>query len=423
MLITVLWLPQKSLAETESLTIKEREFKDPDRLGDVLISPFYIPEYLFRGLFWPLKKFVNFAEEVHLPSRAKDFFSNEDHTIWLYPIVTYSTDDGFSAGLNFKNKDVFDVDKYEIGASAIVYANSDQAYSFSFEKEQAWHQTFFEFNADYSDDSNEDFFGLGQDSEEESEAIYAIKETEVEFEFGYNPNFLENFVFKTQLGYLNFETDSSPADESDPKAQDVFVNISNFGFGQRLDFFSYGAQLIYDDSFPNGHPYKGSVYDFKIVDYKPISKKEFGFNQIDFKYRKFFNILNEDRVIAFGFHHRAVSENGKIIPFNRFASLGRSTLLRGFKSDRFVDKQFVVANLEYRYPIWKTFNPLLGYGLGKIFFDVGKAYQDLSRFDERDLQHAFGFGLSITSPNRFFLDLEMGFGERVQFLVSLNRRI
>ena len=70
----------------------KREFPpDPLTPAKVLAAPFRIPELLLRLVFLPLQSFVEYSEEVDLPHRAYDFFSNDDHSVFSYPTSSFAT--------------------------------------------------------------------------------------------------------------------------------------------------------------------------------------------------------------------------------------------------------------------------------------------------------------------------------------------
>lgn len=403
--------------------MSEKKFEESTSVGDVLFAPLYLPEYLIRGITWPLGQFVEFAERVHLPARAKDFFSNEDHTIWLYPIISYSSSDGAAFAAHFKHKELFaGQNSLKLDAVAKVFTNSDSEVGLSLKNNNKWKGFKFKLSAKYEDDSNKDFFGIGQGAENADKSFYALRRSSVQAEFRREVDWCEYTLLKGLLGYHRDKTSTSG---DSPLAEVNSPEILAQGFGKELDFFSYGLDWSWSDSFPKGHPYRGSTFALRFENFIPLSDKDFGFNQIDFKYRKYINIYNKDRVLVLGLHHRAVSENGdREIPFQNLAFLGKKTLLRGFDSQRFTDKKFVVGNLEYRFPMWETLHPRSMYGLAKLFFDVGKTFNRFNEFDEQDWQYSGGVGMSLTTTHHFFFDFEVGYGgEGVELIASLGRRL
>jgi outer membrane protein assembly factor BamA len=76
-------------------------------------------------------------------------------------------------------------------------------------------------------------------------------------------------------------------------------------------------------------------------------------------------------------------------------------LLRGYPDDAFVGRSFLLANLEYRFPLgnpqrgWRTLPVFLRHLRGSVFLDAADAWSGDLRL--RDVKTAAGAGLGVDS--------------------------
>ena len=93
--------------------------------------------------------------------------------------------------------------------------------------------------------------------------------------------------------------------------------------------------------------------------------------------------------------------NGADVPFFRMPTVGGSTTLRGFTEFRFTDRNAVVTNVEYKYPIQKILEAV-------IFWDEGQVFPTMNDFDFHKFRSSFGGGLRLILEHSAFVRLEVG---------------
>jgi hemolysin activation/secretion protein len=96
--------------------------------------------------------------------------------------------------------------------------------------------------------------------------------------------------------------------------------------------------------------------------------------------------------------------------------LGTSGDLRGFDQNRFRAKSSLLFNLEYRYPIWDTWDAVL-------FLDEGQVFNDFSEIGFDNLHLGGGAGLRFMTRTGFLFRIEAGFSKeqmRVLFEMKPN---
>jgi len=139
----------------------------------------------------------------------------------------------------------------------------------------------------------------------------------------------------------------------------------------------------------------------------------FGFwnNQIfgsDFNYLSFkldlrdYILVSDRQILAF----QAVFDTSQgEAPFYKLPKIGGDSLLRGYYSGRFRDKNLLAFQAEYRFPIWKRFS-------GVVFGAMGNLGDRLRDFTWDTLKYSAGFGLrfKIIPSEKTNLRIDFAFG-------------
>ena len=133
----------------------------------------------------------------------------------------------------------------------------------------------------------------------------------------------------------------------------------------------------------------------------------FSFTDFSFEFEQFIPFKKKYRRIAIRGKTAAVfvnREEGHEVPFFMFPYLGGSNSLRGYREYRFMDENFILLNVEYR---WKAAIPLEM----ALFLDLGKVFHNLEEYDASDLRYSYGLGFRFASYQKVFLRLDFGWAE------------
>lgn len=104
----------------------------------------------------------------------------------------------------------------------------------------------------------------------------------------------------------------------------------------------------------------------------------------------------------------ALQAKGRVMtgdpPFYRLPTLGGIGMMRGLFDGRFRDKTTAAAQLEYRFPIWKSVG-------GAVFAGLGEVAERPADLSFADLQFTGGVGLRVTldPKERINLRIDLGF--------------
>ena len=90
------------------------------------------------------------------------------------------------------------------------------------------------------------------------------------------------------------------------------------------------------------------------------------------------------------------------VPFLQLYKLGGLEMLRGFHQTRFRDRNYLAAQIEYRYPIYKSFG-------GALFGAIGDVCEEMDELSIRKVKAAAGIGVRYRLAKTNNLNLRFDF--------------
>src|SRR6266850_2146369 len=122
-----------------------------------------------------------------------------------------------------------------------------------------------------------------------------------------------------------------------------------------------GALLTWDSRNNAFSPTKGEFVEFSVTSFENWPK-DFDYTNYVFDFRKYIE-TRRSQVVAFQVY---CNFNKGSIPILSLASMGGHSLMRGYYSGRFRDKDLVAIQAEYRMPVWKSFGVVGFAGAGQV---------------------------------------------------------
>ena len=249
-----------------------------------------------------------------------------------------------------------------------------------------------------------DFYGIGSHSCQGDHSNYLGEQTEFSYTIGKKwNNFLDTHL---RAGYISSWVDSGRNDDL-PSIEDVFDEESAPGLTEQPRYVYIRPGLRMDTRDHPGYTRAGTVIDFDATVYKDYKLNRFSFNAYEIEFQKFIPFLHKSRVIAIRAktYLSDVDENsGQRVPFYMMPYLGGHNTLRGYREFRFVDRNFLLLNAEYRWAAWTGLDMAL-------FADFGNVFEKARDIRLDDLRVSYGLGFRFDTGQSVFLRLDIAWHE------------
>lgn len=243
----------------------------------------------------------------------------------------------------------------------------------------------------------EDFYGLGPDSDEASHTSYNRTGVETNGWMSYRPS--SSVEIRTTLGFINTQL-SAGRQDGVPSIDQRFTDATAEGVSRESDFLHAGVTMSLDRRDSIRYTRSGSYYEVGLQHFVGLGQGETAFFRLDLDARRYVPVrgLTENDSIAIRGRLSVtnVTESDSV-PFYFLPRLGGSAL-RGYDSSRFVDQQAAVVNLEYRWQLRRRLQ-IVG------FADAGQVAPSFGSFSASRFQTSFGAGVRYRG---FRLDYAVG---------------
>ena len=339
--------------------------------------------------------------------RALDFA--EDRAIFLldregvHPkLGSLTTGSGFAYGVGFRDRDLFsNKGAVEIWAAGSIkrYWATEARLTFPRLANNHLHLEAWGSHRDYP---QENFFGLGPESNRDDRSDYAIRTNHFGGRAGVRP--VDHLLVGAGMEYLEPRLGAGQNDRY-PDVPVVFPPSEVPGIDSRSDFIRSAAFVEVDYREPI-NARKGGWYRFDFSHYDDRTTDQFTFNRFDADIRQFFGFLAGRRVIALRLAaSTSDTEAGQTMPFFFMPTLGGNETLRGFREYRFRAPHAVLAQAEYRWEIWSGLD-------GALFYDAGKVADQRSDLNFKDLESDYGVGFRFNTNSGVMFRVDAAFGSK-----------
>lgn len=245
----------------------------------------------------------------------------------------------------------------------------------------------------------EDFFGLGPESERTARVAYREVGTVVGGGVTLRP--VSWFSLSGHANYRTPRLSSSATVQID----DLKVEFPGLpGLFDQPDFVRYEGAADLNYRQPQGNPRRGGRYFLAFQRYNDQDLDQYSFNRLEADVQQYFPFLNDRRVIAIrGFTSLSRADAGNKVPFYLQRTLGGPDDLRGFRRFRFRDENILLLQAEYRWEIFTAMD-------GAIFYDAGMVAPSRHELSLGDLESDYGIGFRFGTIKGVFLRIEGAFG-------------
>lgn len=319
---------------------------------------------------------------------------------WYPRIGGMTTGGGFAAGVGYR-KHLFD-DQLFLNASTAMSMKGYKQVVAGASYPTLWHGRLeVGSNIRWNHFPQEDFFGVGTDSQLEQRTNYSLKSTDVG---GFAALTLVPWLrFGTELGYFE-PTLGAGTDRRYPSTETIFTDTEAAGLLEQPTYFYKNLFVEIDYRDQPGNARSGGLLRATYGAWNDRELDRYDFGRVDIEAAHFFPIFDKKRVFAWRMGVSYVNNApGDRVPFYFMPYIGGSDTVRGFQEFRFRDENVVFMNVEYR---WEAFS-----GLDMaLFVDTGEVRDKWEAIDLRDAKTSYGLGFRFNNYKRVFLRLDVSVG-------------
>jgi hypothetical protein len=251
----------------------------------------------------------------------------------------------------------------------------------------------------YQDFTRVNFFGIGEASLKTNQTNYRLNDVDVLGFASVRPN--PWLSIGGRAGVLRRVGIAAGTSSLSPATGDRFDEITAPGLARQPDFLHADLSVAVDTQDVPGYPTSGGQYRFSVASFHDQDYAQYSFRRLNADAAQYIPLFHKSWVVAL--RGRAVlsqSAAGQEVPFYLLPTLGGSNTLRGFADYRFRDRNLLLFNAEYRWPLFRAMDAALFYDAGT----VAPSAQALS------MQHAhtdYGVGVRLHTAKRTLVRVDV----------------
>ena len=370
----------------------------------VIKTPFFLTG---RGVRYT---FV-FINKTNVLPKVNNLLTSDDGLVALSPTVSFGGRAGLMGELTYSNKRFLKRGN-RLRLHTSYSLESHQNHYLRYQAYDLIGPLYLDIQGRYNVNTNEDFFGIGPDLDNikgdgdlEDETNFRHEQLGGDLTIGAKwSKFLHTELLVDFTDHTIEEgegTSPSTLENSDPQDIPGLEGAGLIGVGGRIAFDTR------DNDF---YPSKGLLAAVSATVFSQTDDSEFnsyGFTRYNLELAHYLTLFRKGRIFAvrlLGEINTRTSDNET--PFFERANLGGTTDLRGYNTGRFRDKDLILLNLEYRYPIWDAAVDKRGGVDAVLFADIGRVFDDLTEDTLKDYQISYGGGLRARSTTGFLFRAE-----------------
>ena len=255
----------------------------------------------------------------------------------------------------------------------------------------------------------EDFFGLGPESQLSDRSNYAVRDSFGRVTGGVESRWLKAGV---NAGYLDV-TSGAGTDTLMPSSTDIFTDAELPGVEVPLTFVVIEpfVELATMDRARND--LAGGIYRVSAAHHRDEGDR-YSFLRWEADLRHYFTFLEDTRAIALhAWASSARPDDGNEVPFYLQPTIGGARTLRGYRSFRYRDRSALLLQAEYRWRI----NDLV---TGALFYDTGTVARTLDELGRFERNYGVSLRAGVDLGAAFRMDLAFGGREGTRLLIRFD---
>lgn len=262
----------------------------------------------------------------------------------------------------------------------------------------------------YQDFTQVNFFGIGSRSLKSDRTDYRLKDLDA---LAFGSERLTPWLSVTgRAGFLQGLAIDRGLSKLHPSTDDRFVEISAPGLTAQPNYLHADVAVDVDTLDTPGYPSSGGRYRASVAMFHDRDLAHYSFRRFEADAAQYFPLGRT--VLAFrGRMDLSQTSAGQEVPFYLLPSLGGANTLRGYLDYRFRDRDLLLMNGEYRWPILRGVD-------AAVFYDAGSV-ASASNLLSRKVYTDYGAGIRVHSKTHMLVRLDVARGaEGTRALVKFS---
>ncbi len=147
---------------------------------------------------------------------------------------------------------------------------------------------------------------------------------------------------------------------------------------------------------------RGAYFVVTAITFQRFFGSEFAYTDYTLDLRKYFSFI-PGQYLALQFYGGFTTGEA---PFQSLQRLGGEKLMRGYREGRFSDRNYMLLQGEYRFPLYWRFGAVVFAGVGDVSSRIGAF-----RLPDLKPSYGFGFRFAVNQEERLNIRLDFGFGQ------------
>lgn len=357
-----------------------------------------IPAKVWHLVYYPLGATTIWVEQKHIHDKVIHFFLNDDLTGGIIPIIDIGGSMGFAPGVMTFHNNLFNKGK-SVNLTFLFGSEDDNDASLTYFDRSAFGSPIqISLLTRFFSDSDENYFPGRNRSALDDITSYDIEKGTMEV--GVACPLSTWMAWQLHAGFTYGDVN-----RGDGRRGEKFpVDIAGFGTS-RLGAFGSSVTIDFRDNWPRTT--SGPLINLKYLYSTELSDDRFLFHYYSAELQQFLDVpfLAQNRRLCLRTRLEKREEiTDKEIPFYELSMLGDADNLRGYDQNRFLAQGSFLVNVEYRYPIWDTWDAV-------IFLDQGQVFDAFREISLKNLHGSGGAGLRFMTGTGFLFRAEVSFSK------------
>ena len=264
----------------------------------------------------------------------------------------------------------------------------------------------------YHDFTAINFFGIGANAQRDDQTNYRLRYVDIGG-FATLP-IGRRLTMTARAGALRGTSLERGTSTLVPATADRFDDEAAPGLSRQPNYLHADFAIEADSRDVPGYPSRGGHYQFSAAAFHDADFGQYSFGRFEAEAAHYLPISPRSVLSVRGRLAVSTAADGQQVPFYELPALGNAHSLRGYSSYRFRDRDLVLFNVEYRWPLLRMLD-------GAIFWDAGNVAPTLAGLARRSLIADYGAGVRVHSKKRLIVRMDVARGrEGMQALVSFS---